>query len=240
MVLAYRRVVSKGGDNADYISSISNLYIKVRTVWKYNPDLYLVVKRNEAYKAVKSGKQKDSDVIVGTLSDLYKDLVNLDTEQFTDDRTGRCDYRIGIENRMHRASGNQSNKYSCSDGFHLASKAYDYSYFGDAAVLCVFNPMDTLAVPQGESGKLRVCAFTILATLDGEEENAILDSADLSELVIDHYEDQVAGLEDLLSRNTPYELSINNILNGYETIDIGSIMEHARKSIEGKLIMLND
>lgn len=240
MVLAYRRVVTKSSANTDRITAISNLWIKVKTVWKMNPINYLLVQRDSIYKAIKIGKQKDSDVIVGNLDDLYRDIANEEGDQFTDNHTKSYDYKIGVENRMDRGLGDQSNNHSCSTGFHLASKHYSYSYFGDKAVLCVFNPMDTLAVPTGEDGKLRVCAFTILSVLDDEEENTILDSADLSDVVLEHYESQVEKLEEMLSKNTPYELSINNILSSYQAVDSKALLDEARKSVKGKLITLDE
>jgi hypothetical protein len=240
MVLAYRRVVTKHSANTKQITAISNLWVKVRTVWKYNPSLYFLIDRDGEYKAVKESKQKDSDVIIGNLDELYKGLSDLEGDQFTDAHTRSYDYKLGVENRMDRSQGNQSNRQSCSTGFHLANKEYNYSGFGDEAVLCVFNPIDTLAVPRGENGKLRVCAFTILSVLDKEEENTILDSADLSDLVIEHYEEQVEKLEEMLSKNTPYELAINNVLNSYEYMDIDAILERARDSIKGNLIKINE
>jgi hypothetical protein len=240
MVLAYRRVVTKHSADTDKIAAISNLWVKVKTVWKYNPNLYSLVVRNEDYKAVRTDKIKSTDEKIGNLDELYRGLADEEGDQFTDAHTKTYDYKIGVENRMDRSQGNQSNQYNCSTGFHLASKHYNYSGFGDEAVLCVFNPMDTLAVPQGEDGKLRVCAFTILSVLDSEEENSILDTADLSDMVLEHYEGQVDKLESMLTLNTPYELSVNNILSSYQSVDSESLLEEARKSIEGKLIMLNE
>lgn len=240
MVLAYRRVVTKSSADTDRITAISNLWIKVRTIWKYNPVGYSLVKRNDVFKAVKHGKELDTDEYIGNLDKLYRGIADEEGDQFTDAHTQTYDYKIGHENRMLRGEGNQSNKASCSTGFHLASKHYNYSGFGDSAVLCVFNPMDTLAVPHGEAGKLRVCAFTILSVLDAEEENSILESADLSDLVLEHYEGQVESLEELLQENTPYELGINNILSDYTEVDSKAILDEARGSIEGKLIRIDE
>lgn len=240
MVLAYRRVVSKKTGDIEKITAISNTWLKVKTVWKYNPSSYFLVIRDGDYKPVKDGKVLDSDKVLGNLNDLYESISRMEAEQFTDAHTRTYDYKIGVENRMERSQGNQSNKASCSTGFHLASKHYDYSGFGDKAVLCIFNPMDTLAVPQGEDGKLRVCAFTILSVLDNNEENTILDTADLSDLILEHYEAQVANLEKLLSQNTPYELGINNILSSYDVVDSKALLEEARKNIKGRLIKINE
>jgi hypothetical protein len=66
---------------------------------------------------------------------------------------------------------------SCSKGFHAASKAYDYSGFGDTPILVIINPMDVLAVPLGEVGKLRTCRWFFATTLP-EDEKYILDDED--------------------------------------------------------------
>ena len=57
---------------------------------------------------------------------------------------------------------------------HQASKAYDYSGFGDTPILSIVSPSDVLAVPVGEVGKLRVCRWFFAMTLT-EKEQHILD-----------------------------------------------------------------
>lgn len=60
---------------------------------------------------------------------------------------------------------------------HSASKKYDYSSFGDTSILMIINPIDVLAVPLGEVGKLRVCRWYFATTLT-QEEKYILDEED--------------------------------------------------------------
>jgi hypothetical protein len=71
---------------------------------------------------------------------------------------------------------------------------------------------------------LRTCAFTPVAVLNDDEENRILESGDYSELLFDHYKQQVENLSDMLDNNTPYELTINNILNAVSYSQVDAIL----------------
>lgn len=229
MVLAYRRVVSKKNEKSDLVEFISNQYIKVKTIWKKNPDKYIVHKKANVeeyflmgpYDSPDAGKNDVS--YIGNLKELYLNLPILAEQQFTDDYTRTFDYRIGQEVRLDRADCDQSNKVSCSKGIHISSKAYDYSGFGDTPILVAFNPRDAVSVPIGEDGKMRVCAMTPIAVLTDEEDRTFLDTnPDIADITTHHYQEQVNNLKELVSKNTAYELGINNILSkvSQDTIDV--------------------
>lgn len=223
MVLAYRRVVSKKNEKSDLVEFISNQYIKVKTIWKKNPENYWVSVEHGTSNYKLTANQFTEHNDLGNLKELYLNLPTLAEQQFTDGHTHSFDYRIGQEVRMPRSEGDQSNRVSCSNGFHQASKAYDYSGFGDTPILCAFNPMDVLAVPHNEDGKLRVCAFTPIAVLTDEEDRTFLDTnPDIADITTHHYQEQVNNLKELVSKNTAYELGINNILSkvSQDTIDV--------------------
>ena len=223
MFLAYRRVVTVNQTDKILVNFISNSYIKVKSTWKKNPKDYYIYKIDGKLE-LRTKFENASNEYIGNLQDCYLELPNLITSQFTDAHTKSMDYRIGVEARIERHEGNQSNKYSCSKGLHVASKAYNYSGFGDTAIIVAVNPMDVLAVPIGEDGKLRTCAFTPVAVLNDDEENQILESGDYSELLFDHYKQQVENLSDMLDNNTPYELTINNILNAVSYSQVDAIL----------------
>lgn len=231
MFLAYRRVDTVADDNnKEYISFISNSYLKVKGTWKKNPAHYHVCREtNKNIFRLSTSYVPES---IGLLSTLYDNLHETVSSQFTDNHTGTMDYRIGVEARMPRHEGNQSNQVSCSKGLHVASKAYDYSGFGDTAILVVVNPMDVLAVPKGEDGKLRTCALTPLAVLEVDEENNILDSKDFeaNELLVNHFRDQVDSLQELLNNSTLYELNINHILGVSSQNDMYTIINNLSRA----------
>jgi hypothetical protein len=234
MFLAYRRVVTVNKVNKALIDFISNSYIKVKSVWKKNPKHYYVFEKPfGGYQLTTDEYLDDETESLGTLEECYLDLPNMASSQFTDAHTHTMDYRIGVEARIPRHEGNQSNQVSCSKGLHVASKAYNYSGFGDTAIVVAVNPMDVLAVPVGEDGKLRTCAFTPVAVLTEEEENQILESGDYSAILFDHYSQQVENLQTMLDSSTPYELTVNNILNAvsYEQMDSIIIRLHAAERV---------
>jgi hypothetical protein len=238
MILAYRRVYTVSEVNKAVISFVSNQWIKVKTIWKKKPSDYEVFKKDgEYFITSKSADKVDYDSHVGNLDSLYNNLEQFGESQFTDAHTRSFNYKIGVENRMERHQGNQSNQVSCSKGFHLASPAYSYSGFGDTPVLCVFNPKDALAVPNGEDGKLRVCAFTIVAVLEEEEDGKFLDqSLDLNDVLGQHYQEQIDELQKLVSSNTAYELKINNILSGVTEDTLENILDRANDVINNRTI----
>jgi hypothetical protein len=241
MFLAYRRVVSRGGNSKEFVNFISNSYIKVKAKWKKNPADYFVYEKDGELTLIHQNSIQDtleSDestyVIKGSLEALYLDLPNLSGDQFTDAHTHTMDYRIGVEARIERHQGNQSNQVSCSKGLHVASKAYNYSGFGDTAIIVAVNPMDVLAVPRGEDGKLRTCAFTPVAVLEVDEENNILegDDSDFTDILFTHYEEQVENLRNMIEGSTAYELNVNHILNAPSQFMLDTIISNLESAQE--------
>ena len=250
MFLAYRRVVSKNTVNAELIRFISSNYILVKGFMRKEPANFIVMKEygTNSY-LLKEDEDFDVDFddespneFIGYLDNLYLDLPILEQAQFTDNHTHTMDYRIGVEARIERNKGNQSNQVSCSKGLHVASKAYDYSGFGDTAILVAVNPMDVLAVPQGENGKLRTCAFTPVSVLSISEENNILDNDfNTDAILFKHYENQVLQLKELMAANTAYELTINHILYAPSQTILNTILtniEHSQEVINNRTTYL--
>lgn len=176
---AYRRVVSTNTTNKELVEFISNAYNKVKAIWKKKPNRFEIVKFEGKYKleSSKSTSEEHSGEWVGNLEELYLELPNMQDKSYTSAHTRKEDYKVGEIMSMPRDEGDDNNNVSCSYGFHAASKAYDYSGFGDTPILVIINPMDVLAVPVGEWGKLRTCRWFFAMTLP-EEEKYILDDED--------------------------------------------------------------
>ena len=182
---AYRRVKTVGNDSKELVDFISNAYNKIKAVWKKSPKKFKVVTVPDS----KEFKLKEWDfnventeyVCLGDLEYLYLNLPNMKENRYTSAHTGKEDYRVGNVISMPRNEGDDNNSVSCSMGFHAASKEYDYSGFGDQDILVIINPMDVLAVPKGEVGKLRTCRWFFAMTLE-KDERYILDEEDFNVL----------------------------------------------------------
>jgi hypothetical protein len=238
MFLAYRRVVSVGRENQELVKYVSNAYFKVKANSNKDVDDYFVNQHNGEYYLA----DELTIETIGSLSELYDDLHMISKHQFTDAHTRTMNYCIGVEARIPRYEGNQSNNVSCSKGLHVASEAYDYSGFGDTPIVVVVNPMDVLAVPIGEDGKLRTCAFTPIAVLEKGEENKILSTIDCQNILVEHFDEQLNNLKELAEKNSAYELNINNIIGISSNNTLDSILtnlEIAQDLINKRITPLN-
>jgi len=142
---AYRRVVSTNKANKELVEFVSNAYAKVKAVWKKKPANYFVyITENGDYGFSTEEFTEHEDL--GNLQDLYLNLPNMQEKSYTDAHTRTMDYRVGKSSSIPRNEGDDNNSVSCSKGLHIASKRYNYSGFGDTAVLAIINPMDVLAV----------------------------------------------------------------------------------------------
>ena len=175
---AYRRVQKVNDDSKELVDFISNAYVKIKSVWKKSPKKYWVNIQRGTEKTYILVEDKihelNLDGCLGNLEQLYLDLPNMQENRYTSAHTGKEDYRVGNVISMARHEGDDDNSVSCSQGFHAASKAYDYRGFGDKDVLVIINPMDVLAVPHGEVGKLRTSRWFFAMTLE-KNERFILD-----------------------------------------------------------------
>lgn len=187
---AYRRVVKTTvatnyttGEN-DKVDFISNAYNKVKAVWKKKASAFYVrLDVNGEYSISTSDTTGGENTVIGNLDALYKELPNMTENRYTDSHTRSFDYRVGKSVSMPRHEGNDDNTVSCSKGFHAASIKYDYSGFGNTPILMIINPIDVLAVPLGEVGKLRVCRWFFAMTLPEKEKHILEDdSFDVTDL----------------------------------------------------------
>jgi hypothetical protein len=174
---AYRRVCKVEPSMDDkLVSLISGAYNNVKAVWKKSPLNFRIEKIDGEYSLHKATSDPKGE-IVGNLDTLYNNLPNMQENRYTDQHTHRMDYRIGEIASIPRNKCDDDNSVNCSQGLHAASKAYDYRGFGDTPILMIINPMDAVAVPLNEIGKLRVSRWFFAMTLD-EEDKYILDDSD--------------------------------------------------------------
>lgn len=175
---AYRRVQSVGRADNDLVDAISNAYNKVKAVWKKKTEDYeMYMDENDEYKITDKWFSPSDPGYIGNLKELYLNLPDMAENRYTDAHTGTMDYRVGEIASIPRNECDENNTINCSRGMHGASKEYSYEGFGDTDVLMIINPMDAVAVPINEIGKLRICRWFFAMTLEYGE-RYILDEED--------------------------------------------------------------
>lgn len=244
---AYRRVVSTETSDKALVEFVSNTYSKVKAIWKKKPsDFYVWKSKDGEYsftKATNDSKQWENQLI-GNLEELYLDLPNRQEKTYTDNHTRKFDYRVGSVISMPRNDGDDNNQVNCSKGFHAASKQYDYSGFGDTPILVIINPMDVLAVPHGEIGKLRTCRWFFASILSNDEQH-ILDEEDFDVTDLgDVFEEKCAeNLEEYVKKGFTEEVSrhtftLSNISSN-EIHNIVNRLETMRSAISNRIVSFN-
>lgn len=81
--------------------------------------------------------------------------------------------RVGAEVRMPIASVDSDRRRDCSVGLHIASRTYLSSFGGNACVMVYIDPADVIAVPQYNTNKMRVAAYTIVHRLNDSQKNDV-------------------------------------------------------------------
>jgi len=99
---------------------------------------------------------------------IYKVLRRYGTGGYVDYHTNKVHQRIGSKVWMDPSLVDHNRSKECSNGLHVASRDYIYSFSGDVCVLAYVNPEDVIAVPEYDANKMRVCAYHILDELPEE------------------------------------------------------------------------
>ena len=69
---------------------------------------------------------------------------------------------IGATLVMSRAEVDNDRDAECSQGLHVGTWDYAYSFGGGHVLTVTFNPRDVIAIPRGEGhSKIRVCRYTV-------------------------------------------------------------------------------
>jgi len=113
------------------------------------------------------------------------------------------------------------NTISCGRGLHVASRRYDYSGFGDVAVMVIVNPSKIRSVPIGSAdiGKMRVSEMYIASVLEIDEKGQYIDEhLDIVDMDEKYFNISVAEMENNLK--TLDTTKLNGILTFSSLVNI--------------------
>lgn len=107
---------------------------------------------------------------------------NKNKGSFVDSHTGTVTQRVGSRVFMDVEMVDPNRRNECSNGLHVGRRDYMRSFNGDAILILKIAPEDVVAVPQDYSGsKMRVCAYNIVAQVNQEGFNALVNNLPMTE-----------------------------------------------------------
>lgn len=123
------------------------------------------IKRNHTVEDVLKFLE-DSDLPIADNGDIiaYK-LLDREGDHFVDCHTHKIKQHVGSYVFMDEKLVDPDRSTECSCGLHIARRDYLGSFGGDVCVLVYVRPEDIIAVPHGDTRKVRVCAYHIIAEL---------------------------------------------------------------------------
>jgi hypothetical protein len=221
--VALRNVVTLYDSN-ELVQFISNSYIKVKSVWKKNPDKFNVYDDN-GYVLVDSQRQNHGyNNFVGNLKELYLDLPNRQENRFTDDYSRTFDIRIGRVVNMPMDKCSWSTEDCAEAGLHFTSDEINYVGCGDQSVLMLINPMRVVGI--GEK-KGRCYEYLPISTVSRDESTKILHDLDFDTIDLDEFyiENELEGLAEKAQQSFAIETEKHEFnIPSISSIEIESIV----------------
>jgi hypothetical protein len=199
--IALRNVVTLHG-GSDLVTFVSNVYNKVKAVWKKDTNEYTVFIQNGEYKLVHSEDltevseewdEEEEDYYdyetsvdhgerVGGLTELYLDLPNRTENRFTDNWSRTFDIRIGQPVSMPSEDCNWSTQDCATAGLHFAGYTAPYVLCGDTTVFTLHNPMKVVGIGTEKGRCWEYLPFMLTTVAEADE---IMNDGDFDFLQLD-------------------------------------------------------
>lgn len=92
---------------------------------------------------------------------------------FVDCHSRKVIQRVGSHVFMKESMVDPDRRQDCSNGLHIARRAYVGGFRGDVVTIVKVAPESVIAVPQYDSNKMRVCGYHIVAKVPAEQQQLI-------------------------------------------------------------------
>ena len=170
-------------------------------------------------KKVYGQLNKDQDpyfgaVCIGNLEQLYQDLSSDgdETTIYTDGWTGTMSIRMGEPVSIPRNQCDSNPDATCSRGLHAANSDWlKGGYFGSTGLAILINPMNVVACPYQDSGKLRCCEYVPVSVIEFTEDGDVI-PFDAETIDIEYAEHTQEQLEEMVANNKFEYLKDQNII----------------------------
>ena len=84
---------------------------------------------------------------------------------YVDCHSKKVPQRVGTYVYMDENMVDMNRRNECSNGLHVARRAYINGFSGDVVTICKVRPEDVIAVPEYDANKMRVCGYHIISEL---------------------------------------------------------------------------
>ncbi len=96
---------------------------------------------------------------------LKKRLPDHQEFSYVDCHSKKVPQRVGTYVHMDENMVDMNRRNECSNGLHVARRAYIGGFSGDVITICKVRPEDVIAVPEYDANKMRVCGYHIISEL---------------------------------------------------------------------------
>jgi hypothetical protein len=113
----------------------------------------------------------------------YKVLNQLgrDENLFVDCHTGLVKQQVGSYVCVDESLVDKNRRNECSNGLHIARRAYIRSFGGDVCTITKIAPEDIITVPHNDPNKVRVCGYHIIFKLDGQSHQKLRENKPITD-----------------------------------------------------------
>jgi len=230
LLLMYRKVVKKKGDNHELIEFISNQYFKIKK-WKKSPANYEVWKNGEIFRCSEEKYIVDWGERIGNLEELYLDLPNMQGHSYTDGHTRKKDIRIGAVYKESEDKINLNNDVSCGAGLHVGSRQFGFDGFGDTGVIALVNPMYVRSVPNHECSKMRVSEMFIVNVAELSEYEELVEDGEVLDYSKEYCSETLEELEQMIKDKRIDKITCQENLPAISIIDVEAIRNMLKERI---------
>lgn len=230
-LILYRRIVSKTGADTKFVTFVTQQYYRLKKEFQDTRN-FGVARWGDDYGLV------DLRDYVGTgpepfvnLQVAYLELPTFDTNTFTSAHDNKVDIRIGGIYKIPDSKINLNNSICATGGLHAAAVDYDYSGFGDLAVVVLVNPSKAITVPMGETGKLRTTEMFI-ACVNDKPIGQHFDESALSAFDSEYHDLTLGELEEAAKSKSFEKLSVQDTVPAVSLVDLNTIKDMLKNRVK--------
>lgn len=229
----YRRVVSVGRADKEFIDFVSYQYYRVKRNFK-EPDQFRIVEEiggTMKYSLERVDTDYTGRTIVGNLDTLYNQLPQMKENAYTDNHTRTKSIKIGEVYKEDEDKIDLDNTQSCSAGLHVGSHSFMFSGFGDVGVLALVNPSKVRSVPINEGNKMRVSEMFIAATVDLDEYKESINDSYILDYSDKYFTISVEELKEKVTNKDFGSLACQDRLPALSMLNIEQVMNILRSKV---------